>query len=157
MQVREFLHDQEVPFEVFTHRPTFGASRMAQIVHVAGARVAKTVLLRAYSADDGVGYVVAVLPATHQVMLDWAADALRASHCELASEREIAEQCPDCELGVLPPFGSQYGMRTLVDEALTEETAIVFEGNTHQETICLQFDDFLQLERPRLAHFAVRA
>ena len=31
--------------------------------------------------------------------------------------------------GVLPPFGSQIGLRTLLDESLLEEREIVFEGN----------------------------
>lgn len=33
----------------------------------------------------------------------------------LATETEIAERCPDCEFGVLPPFGSQYNLKTLAE------------------------------------------
>jgi len=32
---------------------------------------------------------------------------------------------------------------------------IVFEGNTHHEAIRMRFQDFMDLERPRMASFAV--
>jgi Ala-tRNA(Pro) deacylase len=74
---------------------------------------------------------------------------------QLASEAEIAEHCPDCELGALPPFGSRYGMKTIVDESLAQDEAIVFEGNTHNEAIQMRFDAYRRLEEPMVARFAV--
>lgn len=159
MQVREFLRDQQVAFDVIEHDPTYDASRMAQAVHVAGEEVAKTVLLR--TREEGLDYVnfkyvVAVLPATHAVDFDLAAEALGVAQVELASESEIDAQCPDSESGVLPPFGSQYDMQTIVDESLTEDEEIVFEGNTHQESIRMRYADFDALEQPFIARFAYR-
>jgi Ala-tRNA(Pro) deacylase len=66
----------------------------------------------------------------------------------LASEQEVSEVCPDCEAGILLPFGSQYGVKTLVDSALGKEEEIVFEGNRHQESIRMKFTDFCRLESP---------
>jgi len=155
MQLREYLRDQQIAFDVIEHDPTYDASRMAQAVHVAGQEVAKTVLLRT-GEDGNFNYVVAVLPATHSVNFEQVAEALGVSQVELASEAEIDEQCSDCESGVLPPFGSQYGMQTIVDESLTEDEEIVFEGNTHQESIRMRYADFDALEQPFIARFAQR-
>jgi Ala-tRNA(Pro) deacylase len=119
---------------------------------VRGSEVAKTVLLR---ADRGFQYVVAVLPAPRHVDLDRVATALGRSKLELATEVEIAEHCPDCEMGALPPFGSQYGMPTIVDEALAEDEEIVFEGNTHHESIRMRFADYRRLEQPLIARISV--
>jgi Ala-tRNA(Pro) deacylase len=94
--------------------------------------------------------VVAVLPATTLLDVDRASQLLGGSRLELASEAELAEHCPDCEFGALPPFGSQYGMRTIVDEHLAQDEEIVFEGNTHHEAIRMKFQDFVELEQPLL-------
>ena len=66
----------------------------------------------------------------------------------MATEIEMAELCPDCEIGALPPFGSQYGLKTVVDESLVADEWIVFEGNTHAEAIRMKFADFCDIEHP---------
>jgi Ala-tRNA(Pro) deacylase len=65
MKLDEFLLNQGISFERLRHRTAYTASRMAQVLHVPGKEVAKTVLLRA-----GRGYALAVLPATHRVDLE---------------------------------------------------------------------------------------
>ncbi|NIL97263.1 MAG: deacylase [Planctomycetales bacterium] len=150
MQVQEFLKEKNVVFEALQHEPTYDAQRMAQAVHTSGHEVAKTVLLRAGANE---AYVVAVLPADEHVDFGKVGTALGCEVVELASEREIAAHCPDCEVGALPPFGSQYGMQTLVDTSLTEDEDIVFEGNTHREAIRMKFADFQRLENPLVGSF----
>jgi Ala-tRNA(Pro) deacylase len=150
MQVQEYLNQKKVAFEALVHEPTYDAQRMAQAVHTPGHEVAKTVLLRA-GADEA--YVVAVLPADEHVDFGKVGRALGCDEVELASEREIAVHCQDCEVGALPPFGSQYGMQTLVDSSLTEDEEIVFEGNTHREAIRMKFEDFRNLEQPLIGSF----
>lgn len=148
MNVTQYLSDQGVQYQTLPHRPTFDAQRMAQAVHVKGDNVAKTVVLRADGRD-----VLAVLQATHHVDLDSVRDLLGAASVDLATERELSDKFPDCELGALPPFGSQYGMRTLVDSSLAGDEEIVFEGNTHEEAVRLRFDDYVRLEHPMVASF----
>jgi Ala-tRNA(Pro) deacylase len=154
MQVSRFLSDRGIDFQVIEHPPTYDAQHMAQAVHVPGREVAKTVLLR---ANSGYLFVVAVLPATRRVDFDKAAKVLGGTRLELASEAEIWRHCPDCETGVLPPFGSQYGMKTMVDRSLCQDEEIVFEANTHREAIRMRFDDFKRLEEPLVASFACPA
>jgi Ala-tRNA(Pro) deacylase len=149
MNVQQFLNQRHVAFETLDHRPTYNAQRLAQVVHVPGNEVAKAVLLQ---ADDG--YVLAVLPATRSVDLERAREAAGARTVELATEPECAECFPDCELGALPPFGSRYGLKTLVDRSLLEDEQIVFEGNTHHEAIRMKLRDYMELEKPLLADFS---
>jgi Ala-tRNA(Pro) deacylase len=145
MNVAEFLADKQIHFQAIPHRPAYDAQRLAQTLHVPGREVAKTVLLR---ANGGYTYFVAVLSASKSIDLDKVSAALGGSHIRLASEMELGQRCPDCEFGVLPPFGSQYGIRTLVDESLKQDEEILFEGNTHGEAIRMRFDDFCRLENP---------
>jgi Ala-tRNA(Pro) deacylase len=75
------------------------------------------------------------------------------SKVELATEFELQKHCPDCEFGVLPPFGSRYGAQTIVDTSLTEDEDIWFEGSTHEEAIRMKFAEFCRLEQPLIAPF----
>jgi len=151
MNVSELLQQRNVAYDVIPHRDTYDAQRMAQTLHVAGREVAKTVLLR---VDNGKQYGVAVLPADKSIDFERVSELLSGSNVELATEIEIGEHCPDCELGALPPFGTQYGMMTLVDESLTQDEQIVFEGNTHHEAIRMKFHDFREIEQPQIGKFA---
>jgi Ala-tRNA(Pro) deacylase len=149
VKVEQFLDARGISFEMLPHEPTFSAQRMAQAVHVSGESVAKTVLLKA----DG-QFVLAVLPATHQIHLEMAREALAAHLLELASEEELAQVFSDCEVGAVPPFGTQYGVETLVDASLAEDDEIVFEGNAHRQAFRMKYRDYEDLERPQVAVFA---
>ena len=150
MNVREFLRERKVEFEILPHSPTYEAQRLAQAVAVTGYHVAKTVLVDA----DG-QRALFVVPAAHAVDFDLARRVLQTDSVELASEKTLTETFPDCEVGAVPPFGSPYGVPTFLDEALTEGEIIVFEGNRHDEAYRMQVADYRALERPtvvRVSH-----
>jgi Ala-tRNA(Pro) deacylase len=153
MNVQGFLSDRKVAYDAIPHRATYDAQRLAQTLHTPGREVAKTVLLR---ADGGYSYVVAVLPATKTIDFDKVSAAFGGSKIELATEIEIQQHCPDCEMGTLPPFGTQYAMKTLVEESLTEDEEIIFEGNNHHEAIRMRYEDFHRIETPLVAQFAAQ-
>ena len=151
MNVAAFLQERKCRFQRMPHQPTYSAQRLAHELHVSGREVAKTVLLR---ANGGHHFVVAVLPASKTINLDKASKVLGKGKVQLATEIEISAHCPDCDFGVLPPFGSRYGMKTIVDSSLADDEEIVFEGNTHDEAVRMRFDEFVQLEDPLVAAFA---
>ena len=148
MNVREYLKAEAIPFNVLPHRDTYTAQHLAHALDVPGDNVAKTVLLR---VDDEL--ILAVLPATYQVSLATLEECLNAESVELATEDEMAEIFPDCERGAAPPFGSLYGLVTIVDQSLTKDEQIVFEGNSHHEAIGLSYDDYSRIESPRVESF----
>jgi Ala-tRNA(Pro) deacylase len=152
MKLEEFLSGRGVAYERLHHRPAYAAKRVAQALHVPGKDVAKTVLLR-----TGAGYALAVLPATRRVDLQRLREDLRGEEVEVASEAEMGRVFPDCEPGALPPFGSLYHLRTVVDESLAEDEQIVFEGQTHEEAIRMAYRDYEALEHPLKGHFACPA
>jgi Ala-tRNA(Pro) deacylase len=149
MNVQEFLRQRDVPFQMMDHRPTYNAQSLAQAVHVSGEEVAKTVLLRA-----GEDYMLAVVPATHTIDLHGVEELVGVEDVDLATEAECGYRFNDCELGALPPFGSRYGMKTLVERSLAEHDEIVFESNNHHEAVRMRFSDFETLEQPMVGHFA---
>jgi Ala-tRNA(Pro) deacylase len=152
MNIKQFLTEKKVPFEVLAHDWTPDASRLAHAVHVPGRGVAKTVLLR---VNHGYPDVVAVLPADLRVDPQKASQMLGGAEVKFGTEEDVAVHCPDCERGVLPPFGSEYGMHTIVDESLAANDEILFEGNTHDEAIRVKWQDYHALENPLVGPFAV--
>jgi len=150
MRVPQFLSDNDVPFETMVHAPAFTAQKRAKVLHLPGRQIAKTVLL-----GGPTGHFLAVLPATHQVDTD-ALSAAFGGPVRLATGREVTEIFRDCEWGVVEPFGSLYGLPTVIDESFDANAFIVFEGHTHAQTIRMRCRHFERLERPRRLRFAER-
>ncbi|HVT30562.1 MAG TPA: YbaK/EbsC family protein [Lacipirellulaceae bacterium] len=150
MNVTKYLEQAQYEFVRVPHRPTYGAQHLAHELHVSGAEVAKTVLLR---ANGDYTFIVAVLPANRQIDLQAASKLFGGAKMQLATEVDIAQHCPDCDFGVLPPFGSKYGMKTIVDSSLAKDEDIWFEGNTHDEAIRMKFVEYCKLEQPLIAPF----
>ena len=148
MKLDELLTSRHIPFERLYHRPAYTAQRVAEMLHVPGKDVAKTVLLR---TDQG--YVLIVLPASLKVDLERVRQCLGDDSAELASEPEMDQLFPDCERGAMPPFGSLYHLRTVVDEELSRDERIVFEAHNHEEAFRMAYRDFEALEHPRKGRF----
>ena len=143
MRVPEFLLERRVPFETLLHPPAFTAQKRARFLHLPGREVAKAVLLR---GPDG--FILAVLPATHHVDAERLAGLL-GGPVRLADDDEIAKVFCDCEWGVVPPFGTLYGLPVLLEASITPDTLMVFETTTHAEAVRMLCRDFERLERPR--------
>ena len=148
MQVPQYLVTQQVPFETLVHPPGYSAQKRAKYLHIPGRQVAKILLLA--GPED---YFLAVLPATHHVDMDVLGAAL-GGPVRLATAEEIARVFRDCEWGVVSPFGSLYGLATVIDVSLAPEATLVFEGQTHTEAIRMKCRDFERLERPVRLRFA---
>jgi len=150
MKAEQYLRDQGVAFEHHTHTPVYTAQELAAEEHVPGRDVAKTVIVK---ADDA--FAMCVLPASFKLDLNKVAQALGAERCRLADESEMAELFPDVEIGAEPPFGTLYGIPTLVDIHLAEEDRIVFASDSHREAIAMKYADYARLSGPRVADFSV--
>jgi Ala-tRNA(Pro) deacylase len=140
--VQRYLQDRSVSYEVLTHPLTGCSSETAQLAHVSGDRIAKTVVLRDGNAADG--YLLAVLPASHHLSLEllqsWLGRAVA-----LASEQEIGRLFPDCELGAIPPLGEAYGLDVVLDDSLAGVDEVCFEGGDHRTLVRVSGEQFRQL------------
>jgi Ala-tRNA(Pro) deacylase len=148
MHIEQYLANQGVWFETILHRPAYTAEAAVRAMHVLPTEVAKAVLIK---ADE---LVVAIVPANAHVDLAAVRQMMDADDVLLIHESELVKYFPDCESGVVPPFGSLYGLATIVDESLAEQADIIFCGNRHREAIRMQYHDFCVLERPKIAAIA---
>ena len=81
--LQEYLKNQGVNFDLEHHRHTFNSASTAEAAHVSGDNLAKGVLV-----DDGMGYLLAVIPATHRLELD-RLNQMLARSLEMLPEDEI--------------------------------------------------------------------
>jgi Ala-tRNA(Pro) deacylase len=153
MDIKQFLDKRGVVYKVLPHSRTHSAAEVAAAVHTQPRQVAKTVMLH---ADHGFRDLVAIVPADARIDLEKVGRMIGGAEIRLATEQNVAVRCPDCEPGVLPPFGSEYGMLTLVDESLAGQEEIVIEGNSRTEALQLRWEDFRRLENPLVGGFAIR-
>jgi len=131
--------DQHVTYDVIAHEPTMSSMQTAQACHISGDCLAKAVVL----GDDN-GYMLAVLPATHHirmhdVRLQFGKDV------DLASEGEIKELFQDCVLGAVPPIGECYGLDTIVDDAIHEQSNVYLDAGDHETLVHLSQVQFAKL------------
>jgi Ala-tRNA(Pro) deacylase len=144
-----YLQETGTPFTHNKHRLAYTAREVARAEQMPPRNLAKTVVIH----DDS-GYAMAVLPADCVVDLFQLRTDLGRSHLRLATEAELAQLFPDCELGAMPPFGNLCGMAVYVDATLAQDETIAFNAGTHRDSLHIRYADFERLVRPVTMHFS---
>ena len=147
--VTSLLESSGVRYEILKHPQALTAQEVAATVHVTGKEVAKTLVVDA----DG-KYVMAVIPAPHKLSLKSLKDVLAAKEVRLASEAELTQLFPDCEVGAMPPLGTLYNMPVYISTALKDREEIFFNACSHTEVFKISYADFERLVQPRVAEIS---
>ena len=138
--LNEFLKQQEVAFELIPHPHTGSSMDSAQQAHVPGNRLAKAVVLK----SDG-NYSMVIVPSVEHVDLAVLREQL-GTGLELATESELGELFPDCDVGAVPPIGPAWGMDTYLDECfLANDEEIYFEAGDHEDLVRVSGEQFQKL------------
>ena len=136
-KLQEFLDQNQVEYTHTAHPLAYTAREVASVEHLPAHEVAKTVI---YLSESGYG--MAVLPADSVVDLEQLRQDLGLTRLRLATEAELAELFPTCELGAMPPFGNLFDLPVYVDSRLGGEDMITFNAGTHRDVIHMHFKDF---------------
>jgi Ala-tRNA(Pro) deacylase len=146
--LKAYLDREWVHYDVLPHAEAFHAAEIAHTLHTPEKEMAKVVIVKAQQR-----FVMTVLPASWNVNLPRLRKVLATPQVRLATEEEIKDMFPDCELGAMPPFGNLYGLDVYVDQSLTEDEEIVFQAGTHSDAIRMRYWDFAGLVFPVIAQF----
>ena len=114
-RLESFLDEHRVSYETIHHRKDYTARETAEDTHTPAKEFAKTVFL----CIDG-RYAMAVLPASEFISSKKVRRSLGAGEVRLATEGEVREACPDCDVGAAPPFGNLYNLPVYVSPALAK-------------------------------------
>ncbi len=148
MDIVKFLKSNKVKFQLRHHPARYTAQEVAAAEHITGEEVAKIVILKA-----GDRFAMCVLPATFVLAMPEVKKVLGAKDVRLATEDEIAKVFPDCQVGAMPPFGSEYGLETYVEQHLAADPEILIPAGTHEDSILMAWKDYERLARPKVATF----
>jgi Ala-tRNA(Pro) deacylase len=138
-KLNKFLAENQADYELIEHDPTLSANETASVCEVPAWQMAKAVLL-----DTDQDYLLAVLPANRRLELAELRSEL-GSKPHLVEETDLARIFDDCEFGAVPPLGSGYGVRTIVDDSLDSAPDIYFEAGDHASLIHMSGAEFLRL------------
>ncbi len=145
----EFLDNAHICYAHTKHSLAFTALEVAFAEHLSPHKLAKTVV---YAGTQGYG--LAVLPADYLVNMETLGRFLNDGGIRLASERELGELFPECELGAMPPFGNLFHLPVLMDTSVAEQEFIAFNAGTHRDVIHMHGGDFRRLVDPAIGQFA---
>ena len=140
-----FRSQENVKYTTIKHSTAYTAQEIAQLAHISGDEMAKTVIVKI----DGKQAMV-VLPAPDHIDLELLKGALGAKNVSLATEIEFMPQFSECEIGAMPPFGNLYDMDVYVEEALSHDKVIAFNACSHSELIEISYEDFARLVKPKV-------
>jgi Ala-tRNA(Pro) deacylase len=147
--IADSLDSGAVPYRQQHHRIGYTAQWVAQHAHVPGSSFGKVVVALA----DGRPLLL-VLPAHARVDVARARAELGARDFRLAREDELARLMPDVELGAIPPLRHWQGVDIWMDPSLRHEGELVFQAGTHEDTIHMDFADWMRITEPRVCRFA---
>jgi len=148
-RLRNFLDSRNAEFTLTLHPKAFTAREVAAAEHLPLREVAKTVVL----FGDG-AFQIVVVPASKLVDFHEVRAALGLSQARLATEMELADLFPDCELGAMPPLGPLYRLPVYLDAGLAGQDMIAFNAGTHREVMHMRTAEFRRLVSPQIVSLA---
>ncbi len=137
--VRSYMEGQAIPYELIAHRHTQSSMESAGAAHVESEHLAKAVIVK-----EGDEYMMVVVPSDFHVHLGKLHQLLERE-VGLATEVELTQLFPDCDLGAIPPLGTAYKLITLVDRSLLDQSEIYFESGDHEHLIKVSGEQFAHL------------
>ncbi len=142
------LDQAGVEYQITRHEAVTTSEQAARVRGVSAATGAKALVVK---LDDE--FALAVLPGDRR--MDWkrlqrAAGARRG---RLATDGELLE-LTGLTKGSVPPFGSLFGLRTIVDPALLAQPSINFNAGSHTISVSMAGGDYVRIGDPLVAEIA---
>lgn len=135
----QYLADNNIEYDTLQHKKTSSSLSAADAAHLPVNELAKAVVIKRQK-----GYLLAIVPASRNVDLTGLGSWLNQT-IGLATEEEISELFPDCEMGAVPALGAPFGIKSVIDEELSGLDDIYFEAGDHHTLIHLAGNDFDRL------------
>ena len=134
-----YLTDRGVAYDEVPHPHTEMASTSAEVSHVSADSLAKAVVLK-----GGNGFMLAVLPASRHIQFE-ELRRLLGSDVDIANEEQVETLFLDCEPGAVPALGAAYGLSVVVDDSLSQQPDVYFEGGDHANLVHISGTSFQKL------------
>ena len=139
--ITTFLQRSGIAYDIIPHNQSDSLQQAAIQTGIAPEQVARAVLL-----GDEEGLVLAVLPLSHVINFAQLF-ALARRKLEPLDRAAAHYVFTDCEPGSIPPLGTPFKVKTLIDESLLELETVYFEPGNHCLLLRIDGKDFQQLHQ----------
>lgn len=129
------------------HEPTRTGEDAARIRGVAMHSGAKAILTKGHKTGN---HYLFVMPA--DLKLD--SQKVKSVVGEAVGFEQDLQGVTGCMPGSMPPFGSVFGIRTIVDIRLSENAIIHFNAGSLTDSVQMKYEDYLLVEKPEVREIA---
>ena len=123
-KVIEFLKTSGIQFSHHSHKPVRTSKEAAEERGVDMGSGAKALLIKYSGKDSGQGYALLVMSASRKVAWKNVKENLGTKNVSFAPVPEVMN-VTGCVPGAVPPFGSVFKVKTLVDPSLEKQGEII--------------------------------
>lgn len=134
-----YLSQKYVKYEVLEHSFTASSIASAREASVPVEKLAKAVVVKRNN-----NYVLCVIPASNQLVLEWLIYG-RPHNYEIAEEEELLGLFPSYKEGAIPGLGEAFQMDVIIDTSLMEQKDIYIEGGDNAHLVHINYNDFGKL------------
>ena len=146
-KIEQLLNQHHCIYEVKHHPPTRTSEESAKYRNEPLKIGAKAIVLK---ADNH--FIMAVLPANRHLNSNLLKKYLRSKNLRFATGEELF-QLTSLVPGAVPPFGSLFNLRMIVDEALFSEEFMAFNAGSLEQSIKMKTQDYAQIIQPETLSF----
>lgn len=155
-KLQAYLEKSDAKADAIVHRTVYTAYDLAKTTKLKLEMIAKTMLLKVeppYGAAKS-KYVIAVLPASHQVDMGKLKKFLKVKKISIAQEA-VMKKVFKVKPGALTAFGSLHKKTPVVlDATLTKLKKVVARSGSFTDSLMMSGKDFLKAASGEVAVFA---
>ncbi len=138
-RLTRYLEKNGINYDIVSHPYSEGALNTAHSACISSRSMTKAVIL-----EDDQGFVLAALPSSNKLMLNWLNQHLER-HLKLVEEKSLSQLFNDCEPGAIPAMGQPWGLITACDVDLNTVADIYLEAGDHRELVHMRRNEYQKL------------
>lgn len=143
------LRDNKITFTEYAHRPVFTSEEAAAVRGTDVKQGAKAMVALADKTP-----LLLVISGVKKIDTKSFKRQFGIKDLHFATVEEVKE-ITTVSPGAVPPFGSLMSIQTYADTSLSLNDEIVFNAGDHTKSIHMHYSDYVKLENPKIATFAL--
>lgn len=147
-KLKQHFTDKDVTFHEIQHEPGASAEDYHKAVGCRYEQQAKCLLIKIYT-DSGDRFVILTIPAQKRADLEQVKTLMNAKKARMATREELKE-VTGCDYGEVPPTGSVFGIKLLMDKDLLNEQEIFMNAGRVDVSFVINPKDLQKAEEPIL-------
>jgi len=148
-----FLSQNNIPFRTYSHKAVKTSKEAAEERGVPLDSGAKALLVKYATKETALKFALLVMSAGRKVNWKDVKNLLGSKNVVFATLDEV-KSVAGCIPGAVPPFGSVFGVPTLLDPSLQAQgDTINFNCGLRSHTVTMKTQDYVEAEKPKISPF----